>query len=610
MANKPNPADFAPDVPDFPSVTTFLPCYGKFDLTTYIQGASDYEIMCNLVQLYNTMAKGYNDIEKLSTDTQKAYIQLQNFVNTWFDGLDVTEEVGVILLRMANDGSLANVIGQTGQVAPATKEFLNTPEGLVQISPVINTSVRKWLDDHPEATTTVQDGSLTYNKLVKGTLGYVTPEMYGAVGDGIADDTEAINNAFSSGYIVVFLHKTYLIDGTVSSEINNGVIIGNNATLKIKPNSSESYNGLIAKGKCYITDLIVLGERKEHSGTTGEWGNGIVLQDSHDTVVNNVTCNDCWGDGLYIGVHDDNQPFANNNITVLNSRFDNNRRNGISVIHGTNILIKNCVISNTNGTNPQTGIDVEPNNDVENADVTIEGCTFIDNVFGNVTVQRKNSKVLVSNCISENKNKYQASEYSSYNGILTLSNITVKQSKRGFCYATGSTAVVTANNVHIIKLAPMPSSPGPSDSFLHAENGSKATITGLTCDYVYSRYTLFYGTGETTEVTLSDISVVGEMSHLYHLCKFSGKNLPIPTIGSANFTVGESDWWPEYYYDLDYDGVWTINATTAGEMTFIPRSNKKITLAGNVTYEGAPRERITIYKDNGTYRVMNYGKTT
>ena len=31
----------------------FMPCYGRYDLTTYIRGMSDYEIMCYLVQQYN-----------------------------------------------------------------------------------------------------------------------------------------------------------------------------------------------------------------------------------------------------------------------------------------------------------------------------------------------------------------------------------------------------------------------------------------------------------------------------------------------------------------------------------------------------------------------------
>lgn len=40
---------------------------------------------------------------------------------------------------------------------------------------------------------------------------YVTPEMFGAVGDGNTDDTEAIQKAINSNQSIHFLHKTYLI---------------------------------------------------------------------------------------------------------------------------------------------------------------------------------------------------------------------------------------------------------------------------------------------------------------------------------------------------------------------------------------------------------------
>lgn len=65
---------------NFPSVTPWFPCYGKFDLTTYIQGASDYEIMCNLVQQYNTIANGYNSIINALNELKKVIDseQIQN----------------------------------------------------------------------------------------------------------------------------------------------------------------------------------------------------------------------------------------------------------------------------------------------------------------------------------------------------------------------------------------------------------------------------------------------------------------------------------------------------------------------------------------------------
>lgn len=53
------------------------------------------------------------------------------------------------------------------------------------------------------------------DKLEPDNYEYVTPEMYGAKGDGVTDDSAAINAAIASGYTVVFLHKEYLINAPI-----------------------------------------------------------------------------------------------------------------------------------------------------------------------------------------------------------------------------------------------------------------------------------------------------------------------------------------------------------------------------------------------------------
>lgn len=62
-------------------------------------------------------------------------------------------------------------------------------------------AVNNWLNEHPEATTTVQDGSITVSKLNKETKNYIRASInvkdFGAVGDGITDDKDAIINAFN-----------------------------------------------------------------------------------------------------------------------------------------------------------------------------------------------------------------------------------------------------------------------------------------------------------------------------------------------------------------------------------------------------------------------------
>ena len=113
MANKPGTANFFPDVPTFPSMGTFQPVYGKFDLTTYIQGASDYEIMAFLVGKYNACLEAYGTITKLSTDTITACKQLQEWINSWFDNLDVQEELNKKIDGMVADGSFGRLLHQT-----------------------------------------------------------------------------------------------------------------------------------------------------------------------------------------------------------------------------------------------------------------------------------------------------------------------------------------------------------------------------------------------------------------------------------------------------------------------------------------------------------------
>lgn len=90
---------------------------------------------------------------------------------------------------------------------------------------VIDTSIKAWLEDHPEATTTVQDGSIDEKKINKKFLpwikkDYVTPEMFGAVGDGVTDDHKAMQNAIDyasdNGLTLTILGKNYVIKDTLN----------------------------------------------------------------------------------------------------------------------------------------------------------------------------------------------------------------------------------------------------------------------------------------------------------------------------------------------------------------------------------------------------------
>lgn len=60
---------------------------------------------------------------------------------------------------------------------------------------------------------------------------FVTPEMFGAIGDGVADDSEAIQNALASGVPVMLDNKTYLCKDIITKNIADVVMIGKRDTV-------------------------------------------------------------------------------------------------------------------------------------------------------------------------------------------------------------------------------------------------------------------------------------------------------------------------------------------------------------------------------------------
>ena len=73
-----------------------------------------------------------------------------------------------------------------------------------------------------DLTTTDKDSLVDALNEVDGNLknitAYVTPQMYGAIGDGVTDDTSAIRQALNSGMNVIFPFGTYLISDEIDIE--------------------------------------------------------------------------------------------------------------------------------------------------------------------------------------------------------------------------------------------------------------------------------------------------------------------------------------------------------------------------------------------------------
>lgn len=112
--------------------------------------------------------------------------------------------------------------------------------------------------------------------------------------------------------------------------------------------------------------------------TKAEWRMAVNLRSCSDVAIEGFELRDSGGDGIYLGVSGE-QPHCEN-IRIRNVVFDNNYRQGISVISCDGLLMENCTIRNTSGTAPEAGIDLEPNHENERlSKILIRNCRFENN---------------------------------------------------------------------------------------------------------------------------------------------------------------------------------------------------------------------------------------
>jgi len=94
-----------------------------------------------------------------------------------------------------------------------------------------------------------------------------------------------------------------------------------------------------------------------------EWRHGLSILSSKNVKIENLRIAETGGDGIYLGVATRGVPCRD----VVIRRVDcvANNRQGISVISVDGLLIEDCVLRDTFGTAPQSGIDFEPNREDE-----------------------------------------------------------------------------------------------------------------------------------------------------------------------------------------------------------------------------------------------------
>lgn len=219
---------------------------------------------------------------------------------------------------------------------------------------------------------------------------------FGATGDGVTDDTNAILAAIAAmpvnGSALFFPAATYIVNSDNSNGLkfngkSNFVVEGYGATIKVKAGASVvggfevmSYfnctngaiNGLTIDGN--RANRTIPGETSAHALT--------ICTSCKQITINDVIAINSPADGFLITTFDFTVAATYpSDITLVNCVADNSFRNGLSSIGSLRLTLRGGEFKNTNGTLPKCGIDIEPDAGYTfgNRDTIIDGTRLFNN---------------------------------------------------------------------------------------------------------------------------------------------------------------------------------------------------------------------------------------
>jgi hypothetical protein len=171
--------------------------------------------------------------------------------------------------------------------------------------------------------------------------GFINVKWLGAVGDGVTDDTSAIQTALNAGGAVFIPSGTYIVsDLSISVDGTTLMGVGYDSVLKRDPNAVGSIRVIrVNKGGAkYLSDITIKDIRVDGSkATAGEYtleNEGIDADNTERLTIQNCWIHDCGQDAIDVDG-------GNIGLIIQNNRIYDNAGNGIHT-YG----VKNGDISN------------------------------------------------------------------------------------------------------------------------------------------------------------------------------------------------------------------------------------------------------------------------
>lgn len=197
--------------------------------------------------------------------------------------------------------------------------------------------------------------------------GHRAPEIvdlasFGARGDGQADDTAAFQAALTAGMgkelRIPKAAVKYRV-GPLSIPSNSRILVAAGTIIEARSGFTANQN-LISLADASNVTIVGHGavfQMPRNEYTFGEHRHCLSVRGGSDVHIEGIACNGSGGDGFYIGT---GASFPSR-VTLERVSASDNRRQGLSIISGTDVVVRNSSFVDTAGTDPGCGIDIEPN---------------------------------------------------------------------------------------------------------------------------------------------------------------------------------------------------------------------------------------------------------
>lgn len=240
------------DVKTLRPFTKFIYTIGELPTSYLISMTYEEQLIWLCNYLTNTVIPTINNNAEAVKEVQDLVTQLQNYINNYFDNLDVQEEINNKLDKMVADGTLQEII--TSYLNANALWCFDTITDMKSATNLIVGSYAKTLGYHElndgggalykiiAKNSTLANGNININESIDAELICFksNPLNFGAYGDGIHNDTQTLQNCFDyaneKSVDIYIPNKTFLTDTITINEVKNIKIEG---TIELTSNTQN-----------------------------------------------------------------------------------------------------------------------------------------------------------------------------------------------------------------------------------------------------------------------------------------------------------------------------------------------------------------------------------